>query len=84
MPRNGKADCFNSIVVVARSLLYECCFNFIYFLVCRQERKEMESKKQQAKQQTRKEHIQQRVTEKKERSIAKVSEFVTYFVWCRS
>jgi len=36
-----------------------------------QERKEMEKKGQQAKQQTRKDHIQQRATEKKERSIAK-------------
>lgn len=36
-----------------------------------QERKEMEKKGQHAKQQTRKEHIQQRATEKKDRSIAK-------------
>jgi hypothetical protein len=45
-------------------------------LMRRQERKEMEKKGQHAKQQTRKEHIQQRATEKKDRSIAKVSEFV--------
>lgn len=42
-------------------------------LIFRQERKEMEKKILQKKQETRKEHIQQRATEKKERSIAKVS-----------